>query len=333
MPTPSELRFCWWNVQDFAHSDPVRSAVDRWPYSEDEYAEKMRRVIAAFNTLFLGDDPELIGLGEITPAAAGRLRQQRFPEHELVLTQPADPHEFQIVLLIHPRANLARCPSWVVRDVSDDTRPMGVVKWATPTASVLFVVCHWPAFEKPTSREGRRECAKQFRVTVFEYLYPDDSTACRNVVAFGDFNTEPHDPLFVETLFASRDRERARQRRHYRDRAKRWVRMYNCGWRLTGEEHPHELQESAVRRVGTYYRAKDHEWRTYDQVLVTGGLLSGRTPYLDEGALRVRTDTGNLIEGKPAKFRYVKGAGSGLSDHYPLSGRIVLAEEAGNVRS
>lgn len=79
-----------------------------------------------------------------------------------------------------------------------------------------------------------------------------------------------------------------------------------------------------MRRVGSYYHAKSHEWRTYDQVLVTGGLLSPRAPYFDESELLVRSDVGNLVEGKPAKFVFENGVGSGLSDHYPLSGRIVL---------
>lgn len=78
------------------------------------------------------------------------------------------------------------------------------------------------------------------------------------------------------------------------------------------------------RRVGTYYSASVHEWRTYDQVLVSGGLLTSTIPQLDERELLVRTDVGNLIENKPAKFRFENGMGYGLSDHYPLSGRIVL---------
>ena len=77
--------------------------------------------------------------------------------------------------------------------------------------------------------------------------------------------------------------------------------------------------------MGTYFHAKEMEWRTYDHVLVTGGLLTDHAPLFDESALRVRADVGNLVEGRPAKFAFENGVGTGLSDHYPLSGRIVLA--------
>jgi len=69
----------------------------------------------------------------------------------------------------------------------------------------------------------------------------------------------------------------------------------------------------------------ESHWRTFDQVLVTGGLLSATPPYLDEARLRVHHDTGKLVDGLPAKFRRANGVVEGLSDHLPLSGVIVLS--------
>lgn len=99
------------------------------------------------------------------------------------------------------------------------------------------------------------------------------------------------------------------------------TRLYGCGWRLLGEEFPHATAGEVARRVGTCYSETLCEWRTYDHVLVTGGLLTEREPFLDETALLIRSDVGNLVEGKPAKFAFA----GGLSDHYPLTGRIALA--------
>ncbi len=325
MAAPTELRFCWWNVQDFAHFDPSQSVIKRWPRTAAEYAEKSRRVVAAFDKMFGKSDPDVIGLCEITRKAAEQLQQSRFPAHRLIFTEAGDPFAFQVVLLIRQGNGLEKRGPWVPRDVSAGTRSMGVVRYYSRKTHILFVACHWPAFDEPTSRDARRRCADTLRGGIYDFLFPQSAPAIpRHVVAFGDFNTEPHDELFADTLYASRDRDHARRQRHHTDESVRRVRLYNCGWRFTGESHSHGQAEPSERRVGTFYRVSAHEWRTYDQVLVTGGLLTGSAPYFDEGELLVRTDAGNLIDNKPAKFRFENGVGYGLSDHYPLSGRIVL---------
>jgi hypothetical protein len=325
MAAPTELRFCWWNVQDFAHFDPSQAVIDRWPRTAAEYAEKTRRVLAAFDAMFGPSPPDIIGLCEITRTAAEALRRARLPDHQIIFTDAGDPFAFQVVLFIRDKRGLQKRIEWIPEDVSAGTRPMGVIRYLSTNAHILFVACHWPAFEESTSREARRRCADTLRGGIYDFLFPrTPATIPRHVVAFGDFNTEPHDDLFTDTLYASRDRDHARRRRHHTDEPVRRVRLYNCGWRLVGESHSHGQAEPTERRVGTYYSASKHEWRTYDQVLVTGGLLTGKTPYLDEGELLIRTDAGNLIDNKPAKFRVENGVGYGLSDHYPLTGRIVL---------
>lgn len=325
MAAPTELRFCWWNVQDFAHFDPAQAVIDRWPRSADEYAEKSRRVIAAFDAMFGNSYPDVIGLCEITRTAAEALQRSRLPAHHLIFTEAGDPLAFQVVLFIRQGRGLERRMAWFPEDVSAGTRPMGVVRYFSRKAHILFVACHWPAFDESTSREARRRCADSLRGGIYDFLFPQTAAAVpRHVVVFGDFNTEPHDELFADTLYASRDRDHARRRRHHTDESVRRVRLYNCGWRHVGESHSHGDAEPVERRVGTYYSASVHEWRTYDQVLVSGGLLTSTIPQLDERELLVRTDVGNLIENKPAKFRFENGMGYGLSDHYPLSGRIVL---------
>lgn len=151
------------------------------------------------------------------------------------------------------------------------------------------------------------------------------STNPRDYIALGDFNTEPFDELFEKKLYAFRDRDRSRQKPHHSDVDVSRLRLYNCSWRHLGEGHPHSL-DVASGHAGTYYQASTHMWRTFDQVLVTGGLLSEKPPLLDESQLFVRTDTGNLTtEGKPIKFEFVNGVASGISDHLPITGRIILS--------
>jgi hypothetical protein len=325
MAAPPDLRFCWWNVQDFAHFDAARSLFDRWPSSTDEYAEKRRRVIAAFDAMFGSNEPDVIALGEITRPAAEDLQRVKFPGHDLVLTHVGDQVAFQVAILIRQGTKVSGREAWFAEGVSAETRPMGVVQYYSRKASILFVACHWPAFDERTSLEARRRCGDTVRNGVYDFLFPrQEAITPRHVVVFGDFNAEPHDDLFGDTLYASRDRDHARRRPHHTDEAVRRVRLYNCGWRLAGESHPHGAAEPVVRQVGTYYSETRHEWRTYDQVLVTGGLLTRTVPYFDEGALLIRTDAGNLTDDKPGKFLFANGVGSGLSDHYPLTGRIAI---------
>ncbi len=327
MATPRELRFCWWNVQDFAHFDANRVGYEgRWPFSPDQYAEKRRRVEAAFDAMFGADLPDLIGLCEITKAAAEELQRRRFPDHELVLGEPAEPLAFQVAMLIRrDRALTARSPI-LVEDGTAETRPMCVVDHRTRIAHTRFIACHWMAFEEPKSDELRGRSADSLRREIYEFMVPRRPTSTpRHVVVFGDFNAEPHDGHFGMKLSASRDRDHARKRTHHTDGAVSRTRLYGCGWRLLGEEEPHGGRVPSARRAGTYFGAKLGEWRTYDHVLVTGELLTGQPPYFDESMLLIRSEVGNLADGKPAKFAFENGIGTGLSDHYPLSGRIVLA--------
>src|SRR5512135_2224082 len=47
-----ELKFLWWNVNDFAHYDPSPEDRDRWPIDFAAYVEKCRRLDAAPNAIF-----------------------------------------------------------------------------------------------------------------------------------------------------------------------------------------------------------------------------------------------------------------------------------------
>jgi len=321
MAAPRELRFCWWNVQDFAHFDPNRSAMARWPTSVAEYEEKRRRLETAFDAMFGADVPEVIGLCEITRTAARELQKRKLQDHDLILSEPLATDAFQVVLFIRRNRSLARRRSLIAEDVSEGTRPMCAAVLEEPSAGVLFVACHWPAFDKPTSKESRRRCADTLRGGVYDFLFPRRPAATpRHVVVIGDLNAEPFDDLFELTLYASRDRDHARQRSHHTDGSVSRARLYNCGWRLLGERTPHGLPESPERRVGTYYQASSRSWRTYDQVLVSGGLLTGQAPYLDEAALLVRSDvvTWWKASRRSSRTTTVSGPGCPTTTHSPV---------------
>jgi hypothetical protein len=130
-------------------------------------------------------------------------------------------------------------------------------------------------------------------------------------------------------LFATRDRESARDPLHYQDHAVGRVWLFNCSWRFVGERFPHIGGLVRGETAGTYYWDDDKTWHTFDHIIVNGSLLSDALPFLDEESVRVVVHPLLLnAEGKPTKFSWANGAATGLSDHLPLVGRIVLEQEA-----
>ena len=129
----NELRFCWWNVCDYAeYVAEEDKRPNRGPTSEAAYDEKSRRVIAAFDAMYGPLAPELLGLCELTPAAARRLQAVRFPNHELVLSAPDQPTRYQIAVLHRTGVPFARRLQYVAGDVPRTTRPMTVIDFRLP---------------------------------------------------------------------------------------------------------------------------------------------------------------------------------------------------------
>lgn len=329
----NELRFCWWNVCDYAEfvSD-VEKRPERGPESEAEYDEKTRRLVAAFDAMYGPDVPELVSVCELTPAAARRLQVSRFPDHDLILSAADRPKQYQIAMFSRRGVPLVPKLQFVADGVPRTTRPMLVIDFAHPAFELRFVFCHWTAFDEPQSAEYRGRLADALRVGLHAFLHPNPAApGSRHAVVVGDLNAEPFDPLFEAKLSARRYRRHATQRDHWTDRDVRRVRLYNCGWRFLGERSSHGVPSPAPSAAGTYFRHADGSpqasgWHTFDHVLVTGGLLGDRPPFLDESRLSVRSDAGNLVEGEPRKFApSAGGSATGLSDHLPLTGVLVLA--------
>jgi len=331
-PEPRTLRFAWWNLHDFAHFDPKRAGERRWPLEQAEYAAKCDRVDRALQDLVDRASPDILGLCEVTRPAAEGLRDRLFPNYDVVSTHvgPAAPRKreaaFQIAVL-HRRVPEFRGQLPLYADnVPSTTRGMAIVDHILVGHCIRFVFCHWTAFGE-TSHVSRDRIAEAVSSHAYEFLTRRRKDSRRpHVVILGDLNTEPFHELFREHLHASRDRDRSRLRPHVSDRDVRRVRLYNAGWRLLGERHPHRPDaEPGANVAGTYYNARERAWYTLDQVIVSGGLLGGSPPFLDEGSFGIMPLNGCLdADGKPRAFSWVDNRGTGLSDHLPLSGVITL---------
>lgn len=327
--TTRDLTFCWWNVHNFAHHDSNRTSAPRWPKRPQDYTAKRDRLLAAFGEMFAAGRPDLIAVCEVTREAVRDLARH-LPAGFEVSVAPGYEFDdgFQVAVLY--RTGMGFTPELPVlpadrEDLAQGTRPMIPIHLSLPGHVIRFVACHWTAFDTPESRDARERSADVLRRDTFEFLAPSVPSPGveRHAVVLGDLNEEPTAGLFQTKLIGRRDRE-STHTRHWRDGAVRRVRLYNAAWRYLGEQHPHRGGRAAASPAGTYFRTP-HDWRTFDHVLVSSGLLGESPPYLDESRTGVAS-TPLMRDGQGYPLAFEPGSATGISDHLPIVGRIVLPE-------
>jgi hypothetical protein len=328
------LRFAWWNVESLAHYDAARASMERWPESQAESAVHLNRIANGLRELRRLAAPDFIGLAEVTRPAAVALRDAVFPGFTVEsLDQGLDRSAngpFQVAALFDPARSSPTPDLLIPEDVPRTTRPMLILEYFWPPHRLRIYLCHWTSRMGPEQSErGRRDLAQQLRKDAFRFLHdPDAGVERRHVAVVGDLNDEPFGGLFETELFASRDRHRAQGPDHHTDADVKRVRFYNASWRLLGERVPHPGSASASHAAGTYFWRERRAWFTFDQVLVTGSLLTHEPPYLDEASLAVAS--GALFvgaDGRPAPFEYNAGQSDGVSDQLPVYGSFVIPQE------
>jgi endonuclease/exonuclease/phosphatase family metal-dependent hydrolase len=333
--SPTALRFVWWNVQDLAHYEIRRAGHPRWPVTRDAYAEKLRRVCHVLQRLFQAGPPELMGVAEITAEAAHDLRDRQFPGyevHSLATLYPAP--GLHVALLHKPSSGFENADFLAVSNVSDKTRPMATLDFRFSGHVIRFYACHWTARFERSGKKWRRLSALELNQAAYKFMNetrPANETP--HAIIVGDLNEEPFGML-ENWLYASRDRGPSRRRPHYSDESIQRLRLYNCAWRLLGEHHSHPMSAGNREMAGSHYWREKKAWRTYDQVIVSGSLLNDSPPYLDESSVKIASGSSVLpddfIGGDrfPQKFQWNDGNPTGISDHLPVLGSIVLNEES-----
>jgi endonuclease/exonuclease/phosphatase family metal-dependent hydrolase len=320
------FEFLWWNVDSFAHFDAARAGEPQWPPELAAYQAKCDRVDLALRGLIVPRCPDVLALAEVTNRAATELRNRLLPGyvvHSLDLLPRA---ELQIALVYNPA--VASNPNYLdVPGVPPSTRPIACLDVCWTNHQLRIYACHWAARFRQASEDTRRDVAKYLNAMLYDFMRAASAGEQRHVLIVGDFNEEPFGLL--ETRFhASRDRTSARRREHYTDQHVKRLRLYNSAWRWLGEHRPHSGGAFTGEIAGTYYWRKERCWRTFDQVMVDGTLLTQETPYLDEAQLEVLTSPALLGESqRPQKFRWNQGKPEGVSDHLPVRGRIILTRE------
>jgi hypothetical protein len=134
------------------------------------------------------------------------------------------------------------------------------------------------------------------------------------ILLLGDLNTEPFDHQLDAALPTSRSRDVVLR---HRPRCADDLLLYNPSWRWLGEREPWTSARRPPSLAGTYREKKGGRpsaWRTFDQVLVSAGLLGSSGWSLREDALGVVPDE--------AVFDAAKSSLRDPFDHLPIAGLL-----------
>ncbi|MEE9872258.1 MAG: hypothetical protein PBV86_15940 [Delftia lacustris] len=308
----------WWNANNYYHFD-VSNSGDRWPKDLADYMEKCRRVDLALNSFFSSKrKPMILAICEITRKAAEDLRQRLFPDYEIIsldvmLSRPS----LQIAILFKRDAHIriSEQNPIVVSDMPKSTRPMAVLDVEYGAKCVRMVFCHWQARFEDEAKSSREAMAGFLNKYTYDYLRDSPD---RSILIMGDLNEDPFEEA-LNKLHAHRYRSRAGEK-HYTDKDTRRVHLYNCTWRLLGEKAAYSKDVSSIPNAtaGTYYWKLKKRWHSFDQIIVSHGLISKKSPHLDEEATHIVDLPEFLPEKLPATFKRERGGYVGLSDHLPI---------------
>jgi len=268
--------------------------------------------------------PELLAFAELTRKAAHDLRDRLFPTHSVFSLDDLDRSQLQVAVLYDPSGGLTEIGPFTLALAPRGTRPMAVVDYTANGQRIRFYACHWTARFSDTSDHVRSELGRALNAEIYRFIHEAD-TERRHAVVLGDLNDEPFDRPITERLYATRARADSRRPEHYTDQDTQRIRLYNCAWRYLGESHAHTGGNGPTSTVGTHYWQDMGKWATLDHVIVTGSLLGTAEPFLDETSITVLSPA-SVLEGRsfPLKYMWNDGSPSGVSDHLPVSGKIVL---------
>lgn len=314
----------WWNANNYYHFDSAETG-DRWPKSDADYAEKCRRVDFALNSFFASSKkPMILAFCEITKKAAEDLRMRLLSDYDLIsLDVLTNRPSLQIAIFFKKTIHIKITEQnpIVVSDMPRNTRPMAVLDVENGVKCVRMVFCHWQARFEEEAKSSREKMAEFLNKYTYDYLL---SSRDRSVLIIGDLNEDPFEEALIK-LHAHRYRSRAGDK-HWSDKDTRRIHLYNCTWRLLGEKAAYSNNNSSVAKsaAGTYYWGLKKRWHSYDQIIVSFGLISNNLPHLDERATHIVDLPEFIPEKLPVGFKKDKSGYIGLSDHLPIYTNIIF---------
>ncbi|MFZ6720660.1 endonuclease/exonuclease/phosphatase family protein [Undibacterium sp. Ji49W] len=328
------LKIVWWNVNNFYHFDADKAekiGSSRWPKSRDEYDRKCHLVDKAFGEMFdLVGPIDMLCLCEISKKAAEQLRDRILPNFRVVsLDVKEDDPTLQVAILFAPDSDVSKYverPPIIVPSMPRGTRPMAVIEIQVLKHKIRLIACHWQArIDEEKSEVFRSRSADFLGMHSYDFIQEDPSL--NHIVILGDLNEEPFEKN-LQILNAHRHRNRSLKKSHWADHDVKRVHLYNTSWRQLGEKHPYPSEVGSLANMqdcaGTYYWEDKQSWHHFDQLIVSGGLLTEESPFIDENEISIISLPSLLTDGLPLKFSHRGSEYRGLSDHLPLFAKISI---------
>jgi endonuclease/exonuclease/phosphatase family metal-dependent hydrolase len=300
----ADYLFCFWNVENLFddkldHRHGADTAYDRW-FAEDAKArkEKYDHLSEALVKLNEGRGPDILAVAEVESVRAADLLRDALNDR-----LPAELH-YQHVLMkevsggrhISP-AILTRLPVEADRTQLLDKRRRILEGHLVVNGHDLVVIAsHWTSRVSDEEGEGRDKYAKEIYGR-FRAMY--ESNPDVDLLICGDFNDTPSSESVVKYLHATTNREDLRP------------------------GGPPALLDlfSDQDHAGTHYY--NGHWYTFDQIVVSPGLLEGRGWTVEPATARIVDDLTADRKGRPWRFGNERDRGPrGYSDHFPVTVRL-----------
>ncbi|MDP4114813.1 MAG: hypothetical protein Q8903_01690 [Bacteroidota bacterium] len=311
------LFVAFWNTENFYDwiKDPVTADSDFTPtgmykWTEERYLQKLQNIAQVINNMNDNKGPDIMGFAEV--------------EHKAILDEmiekKLDKFKYKSVEFESPDARGIDCgliynskdllllssePDTVILSSGYKTRAILNVSFLTRYADTINVfVNHFPSRRggQDESIISRIETAKVLRSKVDNLLQKNPNS---RIVIVGDFNDQPADTSIRYILGAQ-----PLDCKNYTTNA-----LYNL-------DYPKFLEQ----KEGTYL-FKAH-WDFLDQVIISGGLLSGNIKYVCNSFEIFKKDYQLEKEGKYKGSPFPTYGGKkylgGYSDHLPVTAKFIV---------
>jgi len=314
----SEFLFCFWNVEnlfddrDDGRTGPGDREYDRWFAEHPELLqEKLDHLSQALLALNDGKGPDILAVAEVESVRAAELLQQALNRGLEKGGVQGEEWAYGNVLMKEVSAGRHIAPAIITRlpVARDRTRTHGsrlrILEGHVVVAGQDLTVfaSHWTSQLNQDS-EGRRDDYADKIYGAANAIYR--SNAAADFLVCGDFNETPQAEAVTQHLHGTADVQAVRGS----DR----LLLYN----LLADKDP-------AAGFGTHqYRGK---WLTYDQILISPGLLDDRAWSCDPASVKVinaLTRPGDR-QHRPWRFGGERDKGPrGYSDHFPVTVRLQL---------
>jgi len=261
------LKLGWWNTR----LSPKKGNAAR----ADDADEETWAIASDVVRLLERDEIDVLALGEVTPAAAERLRAGT---GYVGLEVPRDAGDHGIGILFNPRRAVLTFDKVISVPLRERELHRSIEVSVVVDRVLLplrLILAHWPSRMVHEQADDRLALGSQLQTHIRNIIERDGRREAFVVVG-GDFNDEPFDESLTMGLWGTRDRALARRQPHT---------LYNPFWRLLGERRHREHGDEETGAGTAHWRSgRATKWHTFDQFLVSSSLLGAGCWSLLEGA-------------------------------------------------